>query len=398
MHLESNHLLGELTHQQFLDDYWQQKPLLIRNAFSSIQPPFSVEELAGLCCDSEEVGRLVLERVERDIEKGIDKKTPSSKTPPWLVIDSPLEEQDFINLPDDHWTLLVNDIERYYPEHRKLLDHFRFIPDWRIDDLMISYAADGGSVGPHVDQYDVFLIQAMGKRHWMLDANANQNNLIADVDLALLADFNPQQEWTLAAGDMLYLPPNLAHYGIAQGDNCMTYSVGFRAPSQQELMESWLDYLSDNDLTKTRYSDAGRRRPSCSGKIEATDISALKEHLYQAIQEDGEIFEQWLGSYLTEPKQIQLSIDEEDDHLFKLDEGIAYYRAANSRLAWIEHTDHILFFSDGQTSKWSIEVKGLIKYLCKHYQYPQQDLETYQQTVMAKDLILLLQKQKILHC
>jgi len=376
MILDSNNVLGNLTHQQFLDEYWQQKPLLIRQAFTAIIPPFTVEELAGLCCDSEEAGRLILEKGNK----------------PWQVIHSPLEEQHFLDLPDNHWTLLVNDLERYYPEHRKLLDYFRFIPDWRIDDLMISYAADGGSVGPHVDQYDVFLIQASGKRHWMLDTKADQNHQIPNVELALLADFNTQQEWTLEAGDMLYLPPNLAHYGVAQGDNCMTYSVGFRAPSQQELVESWLAMLSDKQKMTARYQDVGRLAQQQRGKIEPDDIKALKAHLHRAIEDNDELFTEWLGRYLTDPKVIDSDEYQPTDEDIEsdLDDGMTYLRNTSIRLAWIEHTDHISLFINGEASKWPIDAKEVIEYICSDYQYSKESFNAHQQSKQGKELIQLL--------
>ncbi len=363
--MESHNLLGGVSHQQFLDEYWQQKPLLVRQAFSNIAPPFSVEELAGLCCDTESSGRLIIEKGDT----------------PWQVIQSPLEEEHFLNLPDSHWTLLVNDLERYYPEHLALLENFRFIPDWRIDDLMVSYAPEGGSVGPHIDQYDVFLIQAQGKRHWMLDPAADSNEILPDIELKILEEFNTQQEWTLEAGDMLYLPPNLAHYGVAKND-CMTYSVGFRSPSQQELLESWLYELAKKEKTTARYKDAGRKPQTRYGEIQDTDIDSLKKHLLQAItgNESGndELFKDWLGRYLTEPKNTDQEeyLSDEDDFINDKSD-ISYFRSPNTQIAWIKEANRITLFIDGQSSNWSIETQQAIEFICANYEYSHNSVKEY---------------------
>ena len=391
MTLHSHNLFGDLTHQQFLDEYWQQKPLLIRQAFPDMQPPFSAEELAGLCCDTDAPARLIIEKSD----------------PAWHVIQSPLEESHFLNLPESHWTLLVNDLERYYPKHLELLANFRFIPDWRIDDLMISYAPDGGSVGPHIDQYDVFLIQASGKRHWMLDPTASNQSLLPNIELKILADFNAKQAWTLNTGDMLYLPPNLAHYGIAQGD-CMTYSVGFRSPSQQEMLESWLYTLADKGRTTSRYQDSGRAKQSSYGKIENRDIQALKKHLLDAIHNNDDLFNDWLGSFLTEPKNlagtdlftendkdIDTSLPSETEYSAN---GSVFFRDPQIRTAWIENKDSITLFVDGEASRWSVDTKTCVEFICANYRYSQDDFRFYQQQEENKKLLQTLIDKKVINC
>ncbi len=380
--MKNNPLLGGLTHQQFLDEYWQQKPLLIRQAFPDISAPFSAEELAGLCCDTEVPARII-------IENGLEKNTP------WQVIQSPLEEQHFLDLPDSHWTLLVNDLERYYPEHLELLNHFRFIPDWRIDDLMVSYAPEGGSVGPHIDEYDVFLIQASGKRHWMLDSSADKDQLLPNVELEILSEFNTQQEWTLEAGDMLYLPPNLAHYGVAENE-CMTYSVGFRSPSQQELLESWLYSLTQDDRISARYKDAGRKTQVHSGKIETEDIEALKKHLLQGVNSNNDAFTDWLGSYLTTPKSSDQHELEEYVADELLDNSTDYFRTPNKRIAWIEHPDHIALFIDGKSSKWGIDVKEAVIYICGKYQYSTKIITSFERDSSTQQLLEFLINEEVL--
>lgn len=149
------------------------------------------------------------------------------------------------------WTLLVNDTDQFLPELKAVLEPFRFLPDWRIDDLMISFAVEGGSVSPHIDEYDVFLIQAQGKRRWQINQQApDKQNFLPDLELRIMRDFQVEQEWVLEPGDMLYLPPNVPHYGVAL-DQCMTYSVGFRAPTQADMLEKLVDDLLDGTLAPT---------------------------------------------------------------------------------------------------------------------------------------------------
>jgi len=360
---------GTLSQQQFLDEYWQQKPLLIRQAFPAISPPFDPEDLAGLCCDTGVAGRIVI---------GKDKH--------WQVQNAPLSEQNFLETPDKDWTLLVNDIERYYPELTKIIAPFRFIPDWRIDDLMVSYAPQGGSVGPHIDEYDVFLIQARGQRHWQLDPNVDIKNLLPDCELSILAAFNTEQEWTLEAGDLLYLPPKLAHHGVSQSNDCMTYSVGFRAPSQYELLNSWLDHSAEKQTLTSRYSDSKRPCTTHTGQINTADIVAIKALMQEALDSDSH-FTTWLGKYLTEPKNEQDTLFNSTEHL---DESIAFTRNPAHRLAWLEQDDNLLIFINGEVNHLPLESKKAIEYICQHYQYPAASLEKQLRNSHFKDLFAQL--------
>ena len=211
----------------FLRDWWRKKPLLIRNAFPDFESPITPEELAGLALEEEAVSRLVLER-------GGDY--------PWQLRHGPFREEDFANLPETHWSLLVQEVDRWVPGAAALFEHFRFAPSWRFDDVMASYAPEGGNVGAHVDRYDVFLIQGLGRREWRIGAKplpAEEEVSAPDIDVDMLADFEPDEVLALEEGDMLYLPPRVAHHGIALGP-CMTYSVGFRAPGHAECLDAAL--------------------------------------------------------------------------------------------------------------------------------------------------------------
>lgn len=273
--------LGELSTEEFLRDYWQQKPLLIRQAFPNFQAPLSADELAGLACDTD-TARLVLEK--------------GGKTP-WEMQHGPLRKKDFAKLPATHWTLLINDIEKLLPEFTEIIEPFRFIPDWRIDDLMISYAVDGGSVGPHVDAYDVFLLQAQGQRRWQISSQTCvEDNFIPDIDLRIMQSFTAEEEWVLEPGDMLYLPPDVPHYGVAVGE-CMTYSIGFRAPSRADLLEDLLGHILEQPAMQERFRDPKRSLQADPSTLAEADLERLTEFVLAALPDRAAI-RAWLAETL----------------------------------------------------------------------------------------------------
>lgn len=283
------HILGELSTEDFLTRYWQKKPLLIRNAFPGIQSPLSAEELAGLACEENVNARLVLEK-DGDY--------------PWQAEYGPFDEERFSELPDSHWSLLVSDMERYLPEEtRFLVRPFRFLPDWRFDDLMISYAPPGGSVGPHVDDYDVFLIQLSGQRLWKITETFD-NEILQGTDLRILKELRPEHEWLCNPGDLLYLPPNVAHHGIGveHRDNCMTASVGFRAPSIKTISSDYVHFLNENVHAASRFIDKAPREPAHHAEISEHTIQQFIDALKQGISFDTELVKEWLGRYCSDNK------------------------------------------------------------------------------------------------
>lgn len=347
-------LLGGITAQQFLDDYWQQRPLLVRQAIPNIDAPFSPEELAGLTCDTETSSRLILEHGET----------------PWQVKHAPFTEDDFTRLPESHWTLLINDLEHYYPELQNILQKFRFLPDWRIDDLMVSYAADQGTVGPHLDEYDVFLIQLAGKRRWQLDSQANIERLVPDISLKILEQFNAENDWVLAPGDMLYLPPNLAHYGVAQGD-CMTYSVGFRAPDREVLLSAWLDEFNEHPELNQRYGDAKRQVQASPSEVSQHDIQHLKALMKNMLDEDSRLFEAFLGRHLSESAPSLYHLHDEHS---AFDEFTDYIKNPTKRLTWIEHENGLDVFIDGTALSLPKPHKEALVVLTEAVEYSAQTL------------------------
>lgn len=283
MHIDQIRL-GDLTPEQFLRDYWQKRPLLIRQAIPDFESPITPDELAGLACETGVESRLILER---------DGKTP------WEVRHGPFPERVFAELPETHWTLLVQEVNRHVPEIADLMDRFNFVPAWRVDDLMISYAAPEGSVGPHLDSYDVFLLQAYGQRRWQISNDCG--DFVPDLALRILQQFTPEQTWVLAAGDMLYLPPNIAHHGVAV-DECMTFSIGFLAPSHRELVGDYVQLVTDQQFDEqARYADPDLTLPEQVGEITPDALAKIREVIRQLPLTDTAI-DQWFGRFITESR------------------------------------------------------------------------------------------------
>ncbi len=271
----------------FLDAYWQRKHLFMPSALPGFRSPIDPDELAGLACEEEIESRLVLEK---------------GGSSPWEARCGPFDESEFGKLPESHWTLLVQDVDKHLPEVAELLKPFRFIPDWRLDDIMISYAADGGSVGPHIDDYDVFLIQAWGKRRWSISEKPyTEDDYVPGLDLRILPEFRKDAEWLTEPGDMLYLPPNLAHWGVAEGE-CMTISVGFRSPRVRDVLMNGVMNAADNIFSAERYRDPGRRITDSPGEIRTEMADRLKADLAALAAATEQRMETDFGCYVTEQK------------------------------------------------------------------------------------------------
>jgi len=268
--------------EDFLRNYWQKQPLLIRNAIPGFNGLLTRTELMKLACHEDAQSRLVIQK--------------NSK---WNLKHGPFSDHDLIKLPKKNWTLLVQDVNHFLPSAYDLLSKFSFIPYARLDDLMVSYAPQCGGIGPHVDSYDVFLLQGIGIKLWQISAQ-QEHQLVPDAPLKILKNFQPQQEWELKAGDMLYLPPNYAHHGIALKD-CMTYSIGFRAPSHHELIAQFLIYLEENLVTKGWYSDPDLQPQAHPSEI-STAMQSRANSILKKIKWDRHDIENFLGVYLSEPK------------------------------------------------------------------------------------------------
>lgn len=319
--------LEEFDPQQFLAEYWQKKPVLYRQALPGFTTVISPEELAGLACEEGVHSRMV-------IEKDADK--------PWQLSYGPFKEEDFLNLPQTHYSLLVSECEKWLPELQELLNCFNFIPRWRLDDLMISYAPEHGSVGPHIDDYDVFLVQANGKRRWSIIETITENpEQVEGIDLALMKYFEADQEWILEPGDMLYLPPKIPHHGVAVGDGCMTYSVGYRAPTFGAMIDAIMQQASQQGITEKRYSDPSLQPRTEPFSIAQDDIEQAKAVVRSFLDQCDELWPEALGclsSDVTPANDIQGIELESFDQAFEYqwqhhpDSKLFYHRAAELTL------------------------------------------------------------------
>ena len=287
-HAKAASFLGDLSPAEFMRDYWQKKPLLVRDAVPGFATPLAPEELAGLACEQGVTSRIVQER-------GGDY--------PWQVRYGPFDEADFTSLPATHYSLLVQEVDRLVPEVAGLLECVSFLPNWTLDDVMVSYAPENGSVGAHVDSYDVFLLQGLGHRRWQIGSKpVIDEHYVPDLDVRILADFEPDHEWVLGPGDMLYLPPRVPHYGTAE-DDCMTYSIGCRAPSAQELAVEFMAHLAEIEEPDL-YRSAERKPVDEPGALDEATVESMHAFLSEYLRReasDRDAFSQWIGEHLTRP-------------------------------------------------------------------------------------------------
>ncbi len=278
--MKTKGVLGPLSAREFFKTYWQKKPLLIRQAIPGFQPLLPRDALFALAGNEAVESRLITNFREQ-----------------WKMQHGPVTKLPAVSRKN--WTLLVQGVNLHDDKADQLLNQFRFIPDARLDDLMISYATDTGGVGPHFDSYDVFLLQAHGQRRWRIGAQKDLS-LVDGMPLKILRNFTPTEEYVLEPGDMLYLPPHYAHEGVAIGE-CMTYSVGFRAPSWQELGEGFMNFMADNVDLPGRYADPELSTTSHPAKL-GDDLVATVSNQFAKLAARPEDIAIFLGEYLSEPK------------------------------------------------------------------------------------------------
>ncbi len=292
---EPTPLLGGLTPEQFMQRHWQRRPLLIRQAVAGFRPLLSRAELFALAA-------------REDVESRVVEQHPDAGDPAhtWRLRHGPFDprarrgERALPPLRRPGWTLLVQGVDLHHDGVHALMQRFRFVPDVRLDDVMISWASDGGGVGPHYDSYDVFLLQASGRRRWRI---GRQRDLALRPDLPckILQRFEPEQEWVLEPGDMLYLPPRWAHDGVAEGDDCMTYSIGFRVPQRGGLAAELVQRLADDHEDEALYRDPQQPATAEPARIPAGLHAFAREGLQRLLADDRALACA-LGEVLTEPK------------------------------------------------------------------------------------------------
>jgi 50S ribosomal protein L16 3-hydroxylase len=366
-------MLKNFDTETFFSNYWQQKPLCIRAAFPDFEDPVDGDELAGLACEAQVESRLVQhDRVNNK----------------WAVKHGPFEDRDFATIGERDWSLLVQGVDQWLPEVQALLEAFSFLNRWHLDDIMVSYAAPGGNVGPHFDYYDVFLVQGQGQRTWQIGQQCGpQSTLLANNELRLLADFQGDDSYTLNPGDILYIPPGYAHWGVSE-NNSLSYSVGFRAPSQAELLTCFSDYVA-NSLTQDKRFNNPCCQPSTNpGHIDDKVIDYL-HHTFSDLLNNKQLLKAWFGEYMTESKYpenaaIPDQAITEQQLLSRVKQGCELYKNNLSRFAYSTDNNKLTIFADGQSYTCCGEQTLLAKALCQY------DDPDYQQHINKPDCLTLL--------
>ncbi|WP_151815122.1 ribosomal protein uL16 3-hydroxylase [Acinetobacter soli] len=329
-------VLGGITAEQFLNEYWQKKPLLVRNAMPEIINILEPDDVKELALEETVSARLIKQK----------DKDPNQ----WSVKSSPLIKGDFQKLPK-LWTLLVQAVDHYSFDLAELWKKFPFIPQWRRDDIMVSYAPKGGSVGQHFDFYDVFLVQGYGHRRWQLGQMCDENTaFVIGQPLKLLPEMNVHFDEVLAPGDLLYVPPGLSHYGVAE-DDCLTFSFGFRMPNVATMMDRVSDRFADNALLKNPVIDIMRDQVGQIGEMTSNELAYLKAKVLDQLQHSSD-FEHALVALMSEPKYPDNIPEpdeiEADDLREILSTGYELCLEPASRLLYTQQDDQLLFWANGE--------------------------------------------------
>jgi len=282
--------LSDFTRDEFLRDYWQQKPVVIRGGFSDFQDPLSADELAGLA---------TMEQVESRLVSFVNGQ--------WQAEFGPF--QSFEHLAEKNWSLVVQAVDHFCQPAAKLIEPFRFVPNWRLDDLMVCFATPGGGVGPHIDLYDVFICQGSGKRHWRVGDRGEHREFAAHEALLHVDPFEAIIDVELHPGDILYIPPGFPHEGITL-ETSMSFSVGFRTQSRMNLFSALADHLIDRDIANEMIEDPGRPLSSAPGEINNADYQLIKQQFTQVLADDA-LMRAFIGSHLSQAKH-ELDRCEED--------------------------------------------------------------------------------------
>lgn len=340
--------LNQMSQNEFLTKYWQKKPVVIKKGFKNFVDPILPDELAGLAMEEAVESRLVYKKGEE-----------------WQAEFGPFEKYE--HLGDSNWSLVVQALDNFSEEAAEIIEPFRFIPHWRLDDLMASFATAGGGVGPHVDNYDVFICQGSGKRHWRVGNNSKQNEVIAHEALLHVEAFEAIIDVELEPGDILYIPPGFPHEGIAL-EPSMSFSVGFRANSTVSLLSALADHLIDNELGTELLEDADRQAITHSGEITNNDYHRIKSQLTNLLENE-QVFKSFVGTFLTNAKhELDLMPSEEPFTRNEVSELLTIHgikRLGGLRAFYFEDTiNEGICYINGEQKNFSIEIAPVIKLLC----------------------------------
>lgn len=405
--------LANFDADTFLSEYWQRKPCVIRGAFSQWENPLPADELAGLSCEIEG-----FESLNARLVLSPSPEQQQDTNAEWKVELGPFTIDRFDCLAKANWTLLVDAVDTAIPEVAALREAFNFIPSWRFDDVMVSYATRGGSVGPHFDRYDVFLLQGAGSREWRIGQNCDSESALQqNQPLTLLAEFEQQDVYRLNPGDILYLPPQLAHWGIALDSECMTYSIGFRAPSFAEVLEDFAHAAAYRYSEDQRYRDPANARTTAVGEIGREALAEVSQIL-NAAAHDEQFVAEWFGRLVTRRTAADLDATNgeteecaQDDvsnncvefsnlNAFReaINQAESIFKALDTRCAYLSNdalgeasnascslTDAnnassnstIRFFLNGQCYNYSSEWSTVIATLCRDSQFAGDSFELW---------------------
>lgn len=379
---ESLAVLGGITAEQFLNEYWQKKPLLVRNAMPEIMGLLEPEDVKELALEEGVSARLIRQK----------NKNPNE----WHVKSSPLTKGDFQKLPN-LWTILVQAVDHYSFDIAELWKKFPFIPQWRRDDIMVSYAPKGGSVGKHFDFYDVFLVQGHGHRRWQLGQMCDESTeFVADQPLKVLSQMNVDFDEVLAPGDLLYVPPGLAHYGVAE-DDCLTFSFGFRMPNLAEMTDRLSEQFAKNSVLTNPLADITRIKTNAIGEINNTEFSYLKTQLLDYLTQAPE-FDAAIMAYMSESKYPNSIPEPEeivvDDLLEVINSGYQLILEPASRLLYRQQDQLLDFWANGENICISQSFQAQLKQIADGASLTFD--EEFNHTDILEDIVLLLNQAVIM--
>jgi len=346
--------LGKITEQEFLTRYWQKKPVVIKQGFKDFIDPISTDEFAGIAMEETVQSRLI-----------------SKKDGQWQAEFGPFERYDHLGERD--WSLVIQALDNFSEEAAELIEPFRFLPHWRLDDLMASFATEGGGVGPHIDNYDVFICQGSGKRHWRVGDRGQHAEVIAHEALLHVEPFEAIIDVELEAGDILYIPPGFPHEGIAL-EPSMSFSVGFRANSAISLLSSFADHLIDNNLGGQLLEDPTRKTTEHSGAISNEDYASIKQQLQNLLEND-DLFKNFTGNFLTSAKhELDLMPSDEPFEQDEVSQLLAIHgikRLGGLRSFYFEGSDKGCLndgvcYINGEQVNFNRDIAPVVKLLCDH--------------------------------
>lgn len=325
----------------FLARHWQKEPLFIPQGLPDFVIPADADELAGLAMESDADSRIV-----------------TTDGNHWHQEHGPFTAEQFQR--NDRWSLLVQSVDQYWDDAAALLRSVDFLPTWRLDDIMMSYASDGGSAGPHYDNYDVFIIQGEGQRRWQIGGPCHSGSSLMDnTDLRLLADFQMQHEYLMSTGDVLYIPPGIAHFGVSVGEST-SFSIGFRAPRYSDLLARWADNLLDTVEDDALFADPERERARGAGEISTRDLERAQSHLLHLLENADP---RWFGETVTQVGVLEHSA--EDNSLDIKTAGNRISRTPGSRMAWQRFDRELLVYAQGNSHMAPVELKSVLEALCR---------------------------------